>query len=58
MMQQQRFREQRHLGRTELELAMMADDHVLNQDPQLGWKIGHALELLVEHAQADDNVTE
>ena len=43
----------RQLGRAELQLAVVAQDHVLHQRPQLRRKIGQAAQLLRHHAQGD-----
>src|SRR5205823_9125735 len=50
---QQCFGKQRHLRRTEFQLSVMAENHVLQQSPQIFRKFGKGPQLIRKHAHRD-----
>src|SRR5579872_2055615 len=57
-MKHERFREHWKFWRSELVLAVMADDQVLNQSLQLVGETGYLRELCLQHLQLNDHVPE
>lgn len=58
MMQQEGFGKKRDLWRAEFQLAVVTDDHVLDENAELWRKIGEAFELICKEAHSEHDMTE
>ena len=58
MMQQQRLGKDGHFGRAELQVPVMAQNHVLQQVPELRRKFRERPQLVAQHANRDRNMTQ
>ena len=58
VMEKESLGEDGYLGRAEFQMAVMAEDHVLDEVPQLDGELRQSLQLLRQHTDGDGDVAE